>query len=426
LKPLHFPVSQFSYFTIAFIRMTLLLGPPSSGKTTLLLALAGKLDPDLKVSGHVTYNGHGMNEFVPQRTDAYTSRHDFHIGEMTVRENLGFLCKVPKDLLSELSRREIATNIKPDPNIDIYMKAVASVGQEANQMVTEYVLKILGLEMCADIVVGDEMLRGISGGQTKCVTTGEMLVGPTNALFMDVISSGLDSSTTVQIVKCLRQIVHILDGTAVISLLQPEPETYELFDDIILLSDGQIVYQGPREFVLEFFESKGFRCPERKAIFLQEVSKSIFTLSHTDYGIESKNMYLCMKSEYQIYLYSMTCDFKEGSAVPFDKRKNHPVALTTKKYGVLPNSTESLEVEALESRGFFTHASWYWIGAGALLGFVVLLNITFTLALTYLNPLEKPRAVIFNESHGNRHKDRTLDDIGLSLRFTGNAPSSNI
>ncbi|CAN7074712.1 unnamed protein product [Brassica oleracea var. botrytis] len=35
-------------------RMTLLLGPPSSGKTTLLLALAGKLDPSLKVTGRVT------------------------------------------------------------------------------------------------------------------------------------------------------------------------------------------------------------------------------------------------------------------------------------------------------------------------------------------------------------------------------------
>lgn len=31
--------------------MTLLLGPPSSGKTTLLLALADKLDPGLKVRG---------------------------------------------------------------------------------------------------------------------------------------------------------------------------------------------------------------------------------------------------------------------------------------------------------------------------------------------------------------------------------------
>jgi len=125
---------------------------------------------------------------------------------------------------------------------------------------------------------------------------GEMLVGPTNALFMDEISSGLDSSSTVQIIKCLRQMVHILDGTAVISLLQPEPETYELFDDIILLSDGQIVYQGPREFVLEFFESKGFRCPERKAVadFLQEVNQFLPFLSHTHYGIESKTTCICV------------------------------------------------------------------------------------------------------------------------------------
>lgn len=71
-------------------RMTLLLGPPSSGKTTLLLGLAGKLDKDLKVSGRITYNGHGMDEFVPQRTSAYISQNDLHIGEMTVRETLAF------------------------------------------------------------------------------------------------------------------------------------------------------------------------------------------------------------------------------------------------------------------------------------------------------------------------------------------------
>ena len=100
-----------------------------------------------------------------------------------------------------------------------------------------------------------------------------MLVGPAKALFMDEISTGLDSSTTFQIVNSLRQSVHILGGTAVISLLQPPPETYNLFDDIILLSDGQVVYQGPREDVLEFFESVGFKCPERKGVadFLQEV-----------------------------------------------------------------------------------------------------------------------------------------------------------
>ena len=103
---------------------------------------------------------------------------------------------------------------------------------------------------------------------------GEMIVGPTKVLFMDEISTGLDSSTTFQIVKCLQQIVHLGEATILMSLLQPAPETYDLFDDIILLSEGQIVYQGPREYVLEFFESCGFRCPERKgtADFLQEVA----------------------------------------------------------------------------------------------------------------------------------------------------------
>lgn len=107
---------------------------------------------------------------------------------------------------------------------------------------------------------------------------GEMLVGPARALFMDEISTGLDSSTTHQIVKALGQAVHVMDGTMVVSLLQPAPETFDLFDDVIFMSDGQVVYQGPRVQVLEFFEENGFRCPERKGVgdFLQEVSSMMF------------------------------------------------------------------------------------------------------------------------------------------------------
>ena len=52
---------------------------------------------------------------------------------------------------------------------------------------------------------------------------------------------------------------------------------------------------------------------------------------------------------------------------------------------VLLNSTEPLGIEVLKSRGFFPHAYWYWIGLGALIGFVLLFNAAFTLALTYLN-----------------------------------------
>ncbi|XXG56014.1 hypothetical protein AAC387_Pa03g3547 [Persea americana] len=321
-------------------RMTLLLGPPGSGKTSLLLALAGKLDKELKVSGRVTYNGHEMHEFIPQRTSAYISQHDLHIGEMTVRETLAFSARCQGvgtryEMLTELSRREKEANIKPDPDIDVFMKAAALEGQKES-VVVDYILKILGLDICADTMVGDQMLRGISGGQKKRVTTGEMLVGPAKALFMDEISTGLDSSTTFQIVNSLRQSIHILGGTAVIALLQPAPETYDLFDDIILLSDGQIVYQGPRDNVLEFFESMGFKCPERKgaADFLQEVT-----------SIKDQEQYWAHKDE--PYRYISVKEFSDAFqsfhvgnrighelSIPFDKSKSHPAALTTSKFGV--------------------------------------------------------------------------------------------
>ncbi|KAF8676069.1 hypothetical protein HU200_047574 [Digitaria exilis] len=321
-------------------RLALLLGPPGSGKTTLLLALAGRLDKDLKVKGKVTYNGHEMTEFVPERTAAYISQHDLHIGEMTVRETLAFSARCQGvgfrfDMLTELSRREKAANIKPDADIDAFMKASAMGGQEAN-VITDYILKILGLEICADTMVGDEMLRGISGGQRKRVTTGEMLVGPAGALFMDEISTGLDSSTTFQIVNSLRQSIHILGGTAVISLLQPAPETYNLFDDIILLSDGQVVYQGPREEVLEFFESMGFRCPERKGVadFLQEVTSK---KDQKQYWARLDEPYRFVPvKEFATAFKSFHTGRAIASelAVPFDKSKNHPAALTTTRYGV--------------------------------------------------------------------------------------------
>ncbi|CAN6442072.1 unnamed protein product [Victoria cruziana] len=321
-------------------RMTLVLGPPGSGKTTLLLALAGKLDSELKVSGKVAYNGHEMQEFVPQRTSAYISQYDLHIPEMTVRETLTFSARCQGvgtrfELLKELSRREKEANIKPDPDVDIFMKAASLQGQKEN-VVVDYMLRILGLDICADTLVGDEIFRGISGGQKKRVTTGEMLVGPARALFMDEISNGLDSSTTYRIVNSLRQTVQALSATVVVSLLQPAPEAYELFDDIVLLSDGWIVYQGPRESTLEFFESMGFKCPERKgaADFLQEVTsikdqKQYWAREDEPYSrfITAKEFTEAFKS------FHIGQRLEHELTSPFNKSESHPAALTTSKYG---------------------------------------------------------------------------------------------
>ncbi|KAB2008040.1 hypothetical protein ES319_D10G071300v1 [Gossypium barbadense] len=321
-------------------RMTLLLGPPSSGKTTLLLALADKLDPTLRVKGDVTYNGYKLKEFVARKTSAYISQNDVHVGEMTVKETLDFSARCQGvgtryDLLSELARREKDAGIFPEADVDLFMKATSVEGVESS-LITDYTLKILGLDICKDIIVGNEMQRGISGGQKKRVTTGEMIVGPTKTLFMDEISTGLDSSTTFQIVKCLQQVVHLTEGTILMSLLQPAPETYDLFDDIILLSEGQIVYQGPREHVVEFFESCGFKCPERKgtADFLQEVTskkdqeqywadkrKPYRYITVTEFANRFKHFHVGMQLQSEL-------------AVPFDKSRGHRAALAFHKYSM--------------------------------------------------------------------------------------------
>nr|XP_025702899.1 ABC transporter G family member 35-like [Arachis hypogaea] len=156
--------------------MALLLGPPSSGKTTLLLALAAKLDPELKVEGEVTYNGYKTKEFVPRKTSAYISQNDVHLGEMTVKETFDFSARCQGvgtryDLLAELARREKDAGIFPEAELDLFMKATAMEGMKSN-LITDYTLKILGLDICKDTVVGDDMRRGISGGQRKRVTTG--------------------------------------------------------------------------------------------------------------------------------------------------------------------------------------------------------------------------------------------------------------
>ena len=86
----------------------------------------------------MTYCGHELNEFVPQRTCAYISQHDLHYGEMTVRETLDFSGRclgvgTKYELLDELLRKEAEAGIKPDPEIDEFMKA---------NSITDYVVRV--------------------------------------------------------------------------------------------------------------------------------------------------------------------------------------------------------------------------------------------------------------------------------------------
>lgn len=91
-----------------------------------------------------------MSEFIPQKTSSYISLHDIHHGEMTVRETLKFSGRclgvgTRYNLLAELSRCEKEAGIKPDPEIDAFMKATAIAGQESS-LTTDYVLKVCFLQ----------------------------------------------------------------------------------------------------------------------------------------------------------------------------------------------------------------------------------------------------------------------------------------
>lgn len=118
------------------------------------------------------------------------------------------------------------------------------------------VVTSLGLTVCKDTFVGDDVIRGVSGGQKKRVTSGEMLVCPRPVKIMDSITNGLDSATAYDIIRTFKDMAHILGMTFLCSLLQPPPEVYDLFDEVMILSEGQIIYHGKSFY--SFISQDGF------------------------------------------------------------------------------------------------------------------------------------------------------------------------
>jgi ABC-type multidrug transport system ATPase subunit len=135
-------------------------------------------------------------------------------------------------------------------------------------------LTILGLTEVEDTFVGDATVRGVSGGQRRRVTVGEMLMSRTPVVCGDEISTGLDAASTYDMIDVLFNLGRSNNFSRVFALLQPSPETVSLFDEVIVLAEGRIIYAGPIEEVEDYFAEIGFHSPEfvDVADFLQMVS----------------------------------------------------------------------------------------------------------------------------------------------------------
>uniref|UniRef100_H3GD44 ABC transporter domain-containing protein n=1 Tax=Phytophthora ramorum TaxID=164328 RepID=H3GD44_PHYRM len=242
--------------------ITLVLGQPSSGKSSLMKVLSGRFPQEKRVTvdGHITYNGVPQQELgsrLPQFV-TYVDQHDVHFPTLTVKETLEFAHAFTG---GELLRRgeELLANGSVDENLEA-LKTVQTLFQHYPDIVIEQ----LGLQNCQDTIIGNGMLRGVSGGERKRVTTGEMEFGMKYMTLMDEISTGLDSATAFDIITTQRSIAKTLGKTVVISLLQPSPEIFALFDNVLILNAGEVMYHGPRDHALPYFESLGFQCPPHR------------------------------------------------------------------------------------------------------------------------------------------------------------------
>lgn len=237
--------------------MTLVLGQPGSGKSSLMKILSGQfpMNRSIDLTGDVLYNGQHQSELqsrLPQMV-SYVPQQDEHLPTLSVNETLAFanlLCP------PEFSRRPNAVFSKNQ----LGDKALSALN-DLNLRFPQVVVNQLGLQLCQDTNIGDGMQRGVSGGERKRVTIGEMSFGLRLASFMDEISTGLDASATFDIIQTQRHIADQMGATIVISLLQPSPEVFALFDSVLLLNDGELMYHGPADRVTAYFEELGFQCP---------------------------------------------------------------------------------------------------------------------------------------------------------------------
>lgn len=135
---------------------------------------------------------------------------------------------------------------------------------DKQMMIVNTVLRALGLARVKDTFVGDQTtVRGVSGGEKKRVTMAEMLVTSRPVMCCDEISTGLDAATTFDITRTLSLVTQLTETIKIVSLLQPPPETVANFDDLILVHEGKVIYMGPVDEVVEYFNSLGYMIPDR-------------------------------------------------------------------------------------------------------------------------------------------------------------------
>ncbi|KKA28728.1 hypothetical protein TD95_004420 [Thielaviopsis punctulata] len=235
--------------------LLIVLGRPGSGCSTLLKTLCGEMY-GLEQSADSTIHYHGVpqdrmsKEFKGEAI--YNQEVDKHFPHLTVGETLEFAAAVrtPHQRPNGLSRDE-------------FCRKAAKV-----------VMAACGLSHTYNTKVGNDFVRGVSGGERKRVSIAEMMLAGAPLQAWDNSTRGLDSATALKFIQSLRFAADLCGSTQVVAIYQASQAIYDLFDKAIVLYEGRQIYFGPAVSAKKYFERMGWLCPPRQTVgdFLTSVT----------------------------------------------------------------------------------------------------------------------------------------------------------
>ncbi|KAI7736337.1 hypothetical protein M8C21_028110, partial [Ambrosia artemisiifolia] len=210
--------------------MTVIMGPRKSGKSTLLRALAGRLDDSANMYGEVFVNG--VKSSLNYGTYGFVKRKNTLIGSLTVREYLYYsaLLQLPGFLCEKKS-------------------------------VVENAIVAMSLGDCANNLIGSHCCtKGLSDGEKRRVSIARELVMEPRFLFIDEPLYHLDSVSALMMMVTLKKLANT-GCTLIFTIYQSSTEVFGLFDRICLLSHGKTLFFGETLACLQHFSNAGFPCP---------------------------------------------------------------------------------------------------------------------------------------------------------------------
>ncbi|KAJ5151295.1 ABC multidrug transporter atrF [Penicillium canariense] len=309
--------------------MLLVLGRPGSGCTTLLKMLANRRGGYRAVEGDVRFGS-----LSPQEASQYRGQI-----VMNTEEELFF------PTLTVGQTMDFATRLKVPFHLPNGTDSPEAYKDEAKK----FLMESMGISHTENTKVGNEYVRGVSGGERKRVSIIECLATRGSVFCWDNSTRGLDASTALEWTKAIRAMTDTLGLSTIVTLYQAGNGIYELFDKVLVLDEGEQVYYGPREQARPFMEEAGFICRDGSNVadFLTGVTVPTERRIREGYenrfprnkdtlrqAYEKSSIYTNMVSEYDYpnseAARECTRDFKEGVAFETSQHlpKNSPLTVS--------------------------------------------------------------------------------------------------